>query len=218
MSARLRVRQQSTKIRRPDREPRHAVLPCHDPAVQPNPEPPHPPHPSSPPPASIPASGASTRAADPSRYGARNAVSAASISSGASSATQWPQPGMTRLCTSSAASFIVFAIPSPPLSAPSIARTGRVGRRFLRSSFYAMVMSSAVPPEAAAQRFGAGGKDADVVPDGVVGQLLRGLGGELSAEVDVFPFPDELFAFTSATRLNARCRSRSLTCAGLNRG
>src|SRR5215207_2122930 len=29
----------------------------------------------------------------PSRYGARNSVNAASISSGASSATQWPEPG-----------------------------------------------------------------------------------------------------------------------------
>src|SRR5215510_12867596 len=45
----------------------------------------------------------------PSRYGARNAVSAVSVSSGVSSATQWAQPGMTRVCTSSAASFIVFA-------------------------------------------------------------------------------------------------------------
>jgi hypothetical protein len=29
----------------------------------------------------------------PSRYGARNAVSAASVSSGACSASQWPAPG-----------------------------------------------------------------------------------------------------------------------------
>jgi hypothetical protein len=36
------------------------------------------------------------------RYGARNAVTAASISSGAVSATQWPIPGITTLCTSSA--------------------------------------------------------------------------------------------------------------------
>src|SRR5215216_7379734 len=36
----------------------------------------------------------------PSRYGARNSVSAASISSGACSATKWPVSGMTTLCTS----------------------------------------------------------------------------------------------------------------------
>jgi hypothetical protein len=34
----------------------------------------------------------------PVPYGARNAVSAASVSSGVSSATQWVQPGMTRVC------------------------------------------------------------------------------------------------------------------------
>jgi Helix-turn-helix of DDE superfamily endonuclease/DDE superfamily endonuclease len=37
---RLPVRQQSTKIRCPNREPRCAVLPCRDSAVHPNPEPP----------------------------------------------------------------------------------------------------------------------------------------------------------------------------------
>jgi hypothetical protein len=40
-----------------------------------------------------------------SRYGARNAVSAATVSSGACSANQWPAPGMTALCTSFARGF-----------------------------------------------------------------------------------------------------------------
>ncbi len=52
-------------------------------------------------------------AAGQPRYGARNVVSAASISSGVSSGTQCAQPGMTRGCTSSAASFIVPATCSP---------------------------------------------------------------------------------------------------------
>ena len=44
------------------------------------------------------------------------------------------------------------------------------------------------------QGLGVGGERVDVVPDGVVGQLLRpGRGGELRAEEDVFPSPDELF-------------------------
>src|SRR3712207_6001253 len=61
-----------------------------------------------------------------SRYGARNSVSAVIISSGACSATQWPAPGMTTLCTSSAAGFIPFPTSSPQLSASSIASTGIV--------------------------------------------------------------------------------------------
>ena len=43
--ARLPVRQQSTKIRCPNREPRCAVLPCRDSVVHPQPEPPRRPHP-----------------------------------------------------------------------------------------------------------------------------------------------------------------------------
>src|SRR5215213_1201445 len=71
----------------------------------------------------------------PSRYGARKSLSAASISSGACSATQWPAPEMTTLCTSSAAGFIPFPASSPQLSAPPIARTGIVSGRLLRSAF-----------------------------------------------------------------------------------
>src|SRR5215207_1936034 len=44
---------------------------------------------------------------------ARNAVNAASISSRTSSATQWPVPRMTTLCTSSATTFIAFPTSSP---------------------------------------------------------------------------------------------------------
>src|SRR5215218_7162138 len=78
-----------------------------------------------------------------SRYGARNSVSAASISSGACSATQWPVSGRTTVCTSSAAGFIPFPASSPQLSAPPIARTGIVSGRFLRSAFCARVVSNA---------------------------------------------------------------------------
>jgi hypothetical protein len=46
---------------------------------------------------------------------------------------------MTTLCTSSAASFIVFAAPSPMPSDPPIANTGKVSRRDLRRSFWPMV-------------------------------------------------------------------------------
>ena len=76
----------------------------------------------------------------PSRYGARNAVSAASISSGAVSATQWPVPGMTTVCTSFAAT---CPTASPQLAAPPIARTGIVSGRVVRCSFCARVASHA---------------------------------------------------------------------------
>src|SRR5258705_6697791 len=101
---------------------------------------------------------------------------------------------MTRVCTSSAASFIVFPAPSPELSAPPTARTGRVSRRVLRCSFCAMVGGDrAVEPEAAAQVVGAGGEDIDVVPDHVGAQLVRpGRGVELRAEEDLLPPGDEL--------------------------
>src|SRR5215211_6137962 len=79
----------------------------------------------------------------PSRYGARNSVNAASISSGACSATQWPTPEMTTVCTSAAAGFIPFPASSPQLSAPPIARTGIVSGRVLRSAFCARVVSNA---------------------------------------------------------------------------
>ena len=50
----------------------------------------------------------------------------------------------------------------------------------------------AVELEAAAQRVGVGGEGVDVVLDGVVGQLARpGRGVELRAEEDVLPPPDE---------------------------
>ncbi|MGN9908948.1 hypothetical protein ACTMTJ_15500 [Phytohabitans sp. LJ34] len=51
----------------------------------------------------------------------------------------------------------------------------------------------AVPLEAAVQGLRVAGEGVDVVADGVVGQPLGGLGGELPAKVDVFPSPDELF-------------------------
>src|SRR5215212_606399 len=77
----------------------------------------------------------------PSRYGARNALSAESISSGAVSATQWPLPGMTTLCTSSAASSIPLPTSGPQLSAPPIARTGIVSLVLLRCPFCTRVVS-----------------------------------------------------------------------------
>ena len=43
---------------------------------------------------------------------------------GACSATQWPQPGMTRACTLLAVSFMVLEGPSSRLSAPSNFRFG----------------------------------------------------------------------------------------------
>jgi hypothetical protein len=51
------------------------------------------------------------------------------------------QPGMTRVCTSSAASFIVVPTCSPGLCSPLMARMGRASRWFLRSWFWAMVLS-----------------------------------------------------------------------------
>src|SRR5207244_20315 len=50
----------------------------------------------------------------------------------------------------------------------------------------------AVELETAAQGSRDGREGVDVVPDGVVGQLLDGLGGVLPAEEDVFPSPDKL--------------------------
>ncbi len=98
---------------------------------------------------------------------------------------------MTRLCTSSAASFIVFAAPSPMPSAPPIPRTGRVSRRSLRRSFCDGGVERAIGREAVAQGVGIGGEGVDVVPHDVVGQFLRGF-GQLEPEVDVFPPGDEL--------------------------
>jgi hypothetical protein len=54
----------------------------------------------------------------------------------------------------------------------------------------------AVEPEAAAQGVGVCGEGVDVVPDGVVRQLVRpGRSVELRAEEDVFPPGDELFVY-----------------------
>jgi hypothetical protein len=63
---------------------------------------------------------------------ARKSFNAAATSSGASSATKWPTPGMTRPRTLSAASFITLAGASPVLSSPPIASTGMLNRRALR--------------------------------------------------------------------------------------
>jgi hypothetical protein len=50
---------------------------------------------------------------------------------------------MTRLCTSSATSFIESATMFAALGALPIAKTDRVSRRFLRCSFCAMVVVKA---------------------------------------------------------------------------
>jgi hypothetical protein len=68
----------------------------------------------------------------------------------------------------------------PPGLALLVLRDGRVKR--------------AVGREAAVQGFGIGSEGLDVVPDGVIGQFVRGL-GELEPEVDVFPSGDELFVY-----------------------
>jgi hypothetical protein len=67
--ARLQVGQLSTKIRSPDREPRHAVLSRHDPVVQPHPQPPRRTHPRPPQAAPIPMATPRTRPPSPARAG-----------------------------------------------------------------------------------------------------------------------------------------------------
>ncbi len=62
----------------------------------------------------------------PAAVRSANAVSAASTCSGASSASQWPMLGTTRLCTSSAASLIAFPIASPRLPVPPIGPYGAI--------------------------------------------------------------------------------------------
>ena len=79
----------------------------------------------------------------PPRYGARNAVSAASISSGASSATQWPAPGMTTLCTSSASELHRVADVLTVAFRSADRQDGHRQPPVLRCSFCAMVASSA---------------------------------------------------------------------------
>src|SRR5580704_14801219 len=130
--------------------------------------------------------------AGPSRYGVRNAVSAASSSLGASSGTKWPQPGMTRVCTLVAASII--ASPTPYRRFPLRRSPGPAGQ--LRGRALLVLRRDRVPrpvePEAAAQGREAVGQIVDVDPDGGAGQLLERLDVEDEAKEDVFPPVDEL--------------------------
>jgi hypothetical protein len=86
-----------------------------------------------------------------------------------------------------------FPGPFTQLGAPPIARTGMVsGRALALLVLREGGAPGAIEPEAAAQGVGVG-EEADVVAEGMVGQLLPALDGELVAEEDVLASPDEVF-------------------------